>query len=119
VKIDQQRTVERRFLSTLCLLSGAKLEVIVLRENFSVWLIRNDLDWRDIGTHKVAALARRMQLVNPSVKTQTRQSRMAGQESSETAETLLNMMTDCDLILDATAGLSRLATFKRPARALA
>jgi hypothetical protein len=28
---------------------------------------------------------------------------MAGQESSETAETLLNMVADCDLIFDATA----------------
>jgi hypothetical protein len=66
-------------------------------------LVRNDLDWRDIGTHKAAAVARRMQLVNPHVQTQKRQVRLAGQESSETAETLLNSIGECDLVFDATA----------------
>ena len=34
---------------------------ILLPEN----LVRHDLDWREIGTHKAASLSRRIQLVNP------------------------------------------------------
>jgi len=66
-------------------------------------LVRNDLDWRDVGTHKAVALARRMQLVNPHVETRIRRSRLAGQESGDSAETALNMVVECDLIFDATA----------------
>jgi sulfur-carrier protein adenylyltransferase/sulfurtransferase len=66
-------------------------------------LVRNDLDWRDVGTHKVQALARRMQLVNPTVETHVWRIRLAGQESSGTAESVLRRIRERDLIFDATA----------------
>jgi sulfur-carrier protein adenylyltransferase/sulfurtransferase len=66
-------------------------------------LIRHDLDWRDIGTHKAAALQRRLQLVNPSVETTRWRARLAGQESNESAEGVLKTIGECDLIIDATA----------------
>jgi sulfur-carrier protein adenylyltransferase/sulfurtransferase len=72
---------------------------ILLPDNF----VRNDLDWRDVGTHKAHAVARRMQLVNPDVETKVWRARLAGQESSEFAETILKMIGNCDLIFDATA----------------
>ena len=49
-------------------------------------LVRNDLDWRDIGTHKVQALARRMQLVNQAVETKVRRMRRASQERGGAAD---------------------------------
>ena len=64
---------------------------------------RNELDWRDIGTHKAAAVARRLQLVNPKVQTRIRRAPLAGQVSSASAETAFNMISKCDLIVDATA----------------
>jgi hypothetical protein len=66
-------------------------------------LIRHDLDWRDIGTHKAAALQRRLQLVNPSVETTRWRARLAGQESNESAEGVLKTIAECDLTIDATA----------------
>jgi hypothetical protein len=73
-------------------------------------LVRNDLDWRDIGTHKAHALARRMQLVNPAVETRVWRVRLAGQESSGTADSVLRMIGECDLICDATANPNILNT---------
>jgi sulfur-carrier protein adenylyltransferase/sulfurtransferase len=61
-------------------------------------LIRHDLDWRDVGTHKAAALQRRLQLVNPTVETTRWQTRLAGQESNESAEGVLKTIGECDLI---------------------
>jgi len=66
-------------------------------------LVRHDLDWRDVGTHKSPALARRLQLVNPSVETTRWRARLAGQEASESAEAALKTIGECDLIVDATA----------------
>lgn len=66
-------------------------------------LVRHDLDWRDIGTHKAAAVARKIQLVNPSAACQTRRDLIGGQESSGSIETLINSLGKCDLIVDATA----------------
>jgi hypothetical protein len=66
-------------------------------------LVRNDLDWRDVGAHKAQALARRLQLVNPAVDTRVWRARLGGQESNESAEAVLNLVGACHLIFDATA----------------
>jgi sulfur-carrier protein adenylyltransferase/sulfurtransferase len=71
---------------------------ILLPEN----LVRHDLDWREIGTHKAASLARRIKLVNPGASCRTRQYRLGGQESSGNIETLVGSLSECDLIIDAT-----------------
>jgi hypothetical protein len=55
---------------------------ILLPDNF----VRNDLDWRDIGTHKAQAVARRMQLVYPAVETRAWRTRLGGQGSSGSAD---------------------------------
>lgn len=72
---------------------------VLMPDNF----VRNDLDWRDVGSHKADGLARRMQLVHPSVQTHVRRAQFAGQESSGSAETVLTTLAECDLIFDATA----------------
>lgn len=66
-------------------------------------LVRHDLDWRDIGSHKAEAVAQKIRHVNPEAKVYVRQVRMAGQEASASADTALDSLTRRDLIIDATA----------------
>jgi molybdopterin/thiamine biosynthesis adenylyltransferase len=66
-------------------------------------LVRNELDWRDMGCHKADAAARWMQFVNPAVKTSIRLVQLAGLEASGTAETAITSLSECDLVIDATA----------------
>lgn len=66
-------------------------------------LVRNDLDWRDVGLNKADALSTRIRLVNPPAKVRARRVRLAGQESAESADDVLISMAECDLIIDATA----------------
>jgi hypothetical protein len=66
-------------------------------------LVRHDLDWREMGTHKAASLARRIKLVQPAVACESRHHRLGGQESSGSIETLISSLAKCDLIIDATA----------------
>lgn len=81
-------------------------------------LVRHDLDWRDVGTHKADAVARRLQLVNPTVETEVWRARIGGQTSAAAAESILNDLGGCDVIIDATANpdvlnlLSALSTAK-------
>lgn len=70
---------------------------------FSENLVRNDLDVRDVGLHKVDALTRRLSYVNPSAKVTTRKHRFGGQGSSSAVDTLLTQFEGVDLIVDATA----------------
>jgi hypothetical protein len=81
-------------------------------------LVRHDLDWRDVGVHKVDAVARRMQLVNPAIETEFWKARIGGQTSAASAESILYDLGECDVIIDATANpnvlnlLSALGTAK-------
>ncbi|HKY20386.1 MAG TPA: ThiF family adenylyltransferase [Vicinamibacterales bacterium] len=84
--------------------SGAKKFLLVdddmmLPDN----LVRHDLDWREIGTHKADSVARRIQLVNPGASCERRRHRLGGQEASGSVETLIESLAGCDLIVDATA----------------
>jgi hypothetical protein len=84
-------------------------------------LVRNELDWREIGTHKASAVSRRIQLVNPGATSTVRHTRVGGQEASGTIETLIQGLGNCDLIIDATANVrargyidAAVATKKKP-----
>ena len=66
-------------------------------------LVRHDLDWREVTAHKVDGLARRIRLVNPDAQCDTRPYRLGGQQSSGSLETLIDTISKCDLIIDATA----------------
>lgn len=66
-------------------------------------LVRHELDWRDVGLHKVAALARRLQCIRADIEVRTRCQQLAGQESATSAENILTRLAECDLIVDATA----------------
>jgi len=72
---------------------------IVFPDNF----VRHDLDWRDVGTHKADSVARRIVLVNPAATCERRRHRLGGQEASGSVESLIETLSECDLIVDATA----------------
>lgn len=94
---------------------GSKMAATLTRAGVGKWLlvdddlllpanfVRHDLDWRDAGTHKTHSVARRLQLLNPGVETTLWQVRLGGQSSSASAEAVLKLLGDCDLIIDATA----------------
>jgi sulfur-carrier protein adenylyltransferase/sulfurtransferase len=69
-------------------------------------MVRNDLDWRDVGVHKARALANRIKNVSPAAQVHVRCFRFAGQEASESAETALASLLRRDLVIDATANPS-------------
>lgn len=66
-------------------------------------LVRHELDWRDVGLHKARALANRLRRIRPSLTVSIRCQQLAGQDSPEAAENILNRIAECDLIVDATA----------------
>ena len=66
-------------------------------------LVRHDLDWRDVGTHKADAAARRIGLVAPDAVCETSRLRLGAQEASAGVDALLTRLVGCDLIVDATA----------------
>jgi hypothetical protein len=72
---------------------------IFLPEN----LVRNDLDWRDVGVHKVDAVANRIALVNPAATLVRYRRDLGGQGSSGGIEGLIEVLEGCDLLIDATA----------------
>jgi hypothetical protein len=69
-------------------------------------LVRNELDWRDMGSHKVDALARKLALVNPRATVARRKIRLNGQEASSRIAAALRAASSCVLILDATGNPS-------------
>lgn len=72
---------------------------LLLPDNF----VRQDLDWRDVGTHKADSVANRIQLVNPAAACIVSKQRLGGQESSGSIESLLEALAARDLLIDATA----------------
>ena len=74
-------------------------EDVLLPEN----LVRNDLDWREVGEHKVHAAKRRMELLAPGVAVDVYDLHLTGQESNASVAGALRRLGRCDLIVDATA----------------
>lgn len=66
-------------------------------------LVRNQLDWDDIGFHKAEAVATAIKKVNPYATVTTRCFRVGGQENTASASGVLSLIGQRDLIIDATA----------------
>lgn len=66
-------------------------------------IVRNQLDWRQVGVHKADAVSDFIRLVAPQAVVTTRKMKLGGQEASESISTLLKTFEDCDLLIDATA----------------
>jgi ubiquitin-protein ligase len=106
---------ERRVAMIGCGSVGSKIAVMLARSGVGKFLlvdddlmlpenlVRNNLDWRDVGSHKVEALKRQILLVNPTADVTTRVYRLGGQASSGSIESVLERIAECDLLVDATA----------------
>jgi sulfur-carrier protein adenylyltransferase/sulfurtransferase len=116
-RLDEQHQALREHKVAIvgCGSVGSKIATMLARSGVGAFLLvdddlmlsdnlmRNDLDWRDVGAHKVHGVARRVRLVNPAATCNTRKNKLGGQESSGSVETLISSLAQCDLIIDATA----------------
>lgn len=66
-------------------------------------MVRHELSWESVGVHKVEALREELTLIAPGIEADTRAVRLAGQESAIAAAAALKDLSDCDLLIDATA----------------
>lgn len=64
---------------------------------------RHELDWRNVGAHKVDAIKQRLELITPGVSVETAKASLGGQESSSFLSSILGRLGQCDIIVDATA----------------
>lgn len=67
---------------------------------------RHELDWTSVGANKADAVKEALGAVAAGIDVQVRRTRIAGQESAESASTVLDSLATCDLIIDATASPS-------------
>ena len=66
-------------------------------------MVRHELSWAYVGTHKARAVRDALSLVAAGVEVDARTTRLAGQESAVTASAALKELSNCDLLIDATA----------------
>lgn len=66
-------------------------------------MVRHELSWSYVGSHKVEAVRDMLTLVAAGVQVDVNNSRMAGQESPMAASVVLRDLSKCDLLIDATA----------------
>ncbi len=74
-------------------------EDIFLSEN----ICRNDLDWRNVGEHKVYAVAEIISYITATAQVDVATLSLGGQESSAALDCVLRRLSQCDLLIDATA----------------
>jgi molybdopterin/thiamine biosynthesis adenylyltransferase len=98
-----------------CGSAGSKIAASLARDGIGAFLlidddlylrdnqVRSDLDWRNVGEHKVDGVSRRIRAINPGAKVDVRRIRLTGQESAASAASALERVAACDLIIDATA----------------
>jgi ThiF family protein len=72
---------------------------VLLPEN----LVRHTLDWRDVGEHKVVGLREQLRLISPASEVEIWPFQLAGQEATAATAGALKSLSECDLIVDATA----------------
>lgn len=66
-------------------------------------LVRNELNWFDVGFSKVEAVRCELNRIAPGIEVQTRTLKHAGQENPKLAAALSKELSTCNLIIDATA----------------
>lgn len=65
-------------------------------------LVRNELDWGEVGAHKADGLAERLKRINVQLKVDRWVNHLGGQTSVNTLTTCLSKLKDCDLIVETT-----------------
>ncbi|ETT74127.1 hypothetical protein C173_10016 [Paenibacillus sp. FSL R7-277] len=66
-------------------------------------LTRHTLDWRNIAFHKVDAIAQKLRYISPQADIQTVNINLTGQESNASVNSAVVKISNCDVIVDATA----------------
>lgn len=66
-------------------------------------LVRHELSWQEVGLHKVDAIENALNLTMPNLEIEVLNHRIAGQEPPIKAARALQSLSQCDLLLDATA----------------
>lgn len=66
-------------------------------------LVRNELDWFEVGAHKVDGVISRLQAINPKVQVDSWKGRLDGQHSTATIVAALEKLGKCDLIVETSA----------------
>jgi ubiquitin-protein ligase len=66
-------------------------------------IIRNDLDWRQVGEHKVEGVTHRILNIAPGATCDLRRARLSGQESSGHTADVVHALSEADVIVDASA----------------
>ena len=66
-------------------------------------LVRNELDWFEVGAHKVDGVMSRLQAINPKVQVDSWKGRLDGQHSMATIVAALEKLSKCDLIVETSA----------------
>lgn len=66
-------------------------------------MMRNELDWFAVGFHKADALADRIRCIAAGVQIEVRRHRLGGQEASGSLDSLMKSLSECDVIVEATA----------------
>lgn len=66
-------------------------------------LVRHELSWAEVGLHKVDAIENALNLTMPNLEIEVLNHRIAGQEPPINAARALQSLSQCDLLLDATA----------------
>lgn len=64
---------------------------------------RHTLDWRSVGSHKVDAVKGQLLNLSSQMKVRVSRTNVSGQEATSSLNSVLLSLSDCDLILDATA----------------
>ena len=72
---------------------------IFLPEN----ICRHELNWEDIGQHKVDGIAYQLKLIAQDVSVKCWPFKLSGQEATVSINSILSQLGTCDLIIDATA----------------
>jgi molybdopterin/thiamine biosynthesis adenylyltransferase len=84
--------------------SGIRAFVLVDDDIFKPGnLIRHDLDVGSLGAHKTEALAARLIAITPGVSVSARRVLLGGQESSGSTASVLDELSTCHILIDATA----------------
>lgn len=95
--------------------AGSKIAVTLARSGVTNFVLvdddlfllenicRHELDWRNIGDHKVVAIEDRLSLISPDIKVDVRRIKLTGQESTASVAGAMHALSECDVIVDATA----------------
>jgi len=84
--------------------SGIRAFVLVDDDIFKPGnLVRHDLDVGSLGAHKAEALAARLKAITAGITVSARRVLLGGQESSGGTASVLDELSTCDLLIDATA----------------